>query len=85
MKNYIHRINPKSESYGEAIRTFRSYARMTQTEFAEAIGSTLSAVSLWENYKTRPKKCSFQKINAFLRKWHQENPDKSETDIINIF
>lgn len=75
--NFIHH---KSDSYGDDLRTFREYSGLTQMELAARLDVHIQAVWFWENYKHRPRRKTFRKINEFLKKWHEENEVADEVD-----
>lgn len=55
-------MEKENNPYPMRIKMFRVTRHLTQDAFAEQIGSTKQAVSLWEHGKTQPNLASLQKI-----------------------
>lgn len=53
-------------SYGEKIRTLRKLHRLTQEQFADAIGAGTSTVALWETELRMPRDPMKKKIAKFF-------------------
>lgn len=51
-KEKLHAAN--KEMYGEAIRTWRQYRGISQTQLTEALGLSKNLVSNWEAGRSRP-------------------------------
>ena len=45
------------------IKLLRKWLKLTQEEFAQALGATVSTVNRWENNKNKPSKMALEKIN----------------------
>jgi DNA-binding transcriptional regulator YiaG len=50
--------------YALAVRSLRFETGMVSATFAESVGCTLSAISRWENGKTRPSRLAEQALKA---------------------
>jgi putative transcriptional regulator len=51
-----------------AVRILRNRLRMTQEEFAHALGLTVGTVNRWENGRFRPSKLAWATIAEFARR-----------------
>lgn len=58
----------RNETYGAFIKRIRQTAKLTQTDFAIAVGVVVSSVSQWENGKYEPNFVSKRAIDEFARK-----------------
>lgn len=58
----------KGETYGSFIKRIRQTAKLTQADFAIAVGCVTTSVSQWENGKYEPNFVSKRAIDEFARK-----------------
>ena len=56
-----------NEMSGTEIRNLRKKARLTQEEFAHAIGITVSTANRWEMGHSKPSKLARANIRAFVQ------------------
>ncbi len=72
------------------IKKIRSYAKLSQQEFADKLGVTFATINRWENAKTTPNKTAQAKLYDFCREEHVPVYDmtlqkiKSETERLEI-
>ena len=57
----------KSETYGQFIKRIRQTAKLTQADFAIAVGVGTNSVSQWENGKYEPNFVSKRAIDEFAK------------------
>ena len=55
------------KTFGENLKTLRKYNKISQKEFAEALGVSFSTVNRWENGKGLPTFKAMKAIDAFCK------------------
>jgi transcriptional regulator with XRE-family HTH domain len=58
----------RNETYGSFIKRIRQTAKLTQADFAIAVGVGANSISQWENGKYEPNFVSKRAIDEFARK-----------------
>ena len=58
----------RNETYGAFIKRIRQTAKLTQADFAIAVGVGVNSVSQWEKGKYEPNFVSKRAIDEFARK-----------------
>ena len=62
----------RNETYGAFIKRIRQTAKLTQADFAIAVGVGANSVSQWENGKYEPNFVSKRAIDEFAKTIKQE-------------
>ena len=81
-------INIKDYSPSEIVKAKRAFLKMTQQEFANALGLTINGdrtIRRWESGETAPSNLELQAIINFAKKVPFPNPTEYEYEMIDLF
>ncbi|VGO19398.1 helix-turn-helix domain-containing protein [Pontiella sulfatireligans] len=65
-------MNDEQNNFGAHVKTVRSQLKLSQEDFAHALGVSFATVNRWENGKTSPSKLAKKQFVSFCKEQREK-------------